>query len=45
MSSAGQGDSGGCNSQVLTAVLFNTSLTVDSDTGWKALSGDLTKPL
>ena len=29
--------------RVLIAVLFNSSHTVDSDTGWKAVSGDPSK--
>ena len=40
MSSASNDDGGGSSSHVLIAVLFNTSRTVDSDTEWKAVSGE-----
>ena len=40
MSSASNEDGRGSSSHVLTAVLFNTSRTIDSDIGWKAISGD-----
>ena len=43
MSSASNDDGRGSISYVLTAVLFNTSRTVDYDTGWKAVSGDPSK--
>ena len=43
MSWASRQDGSGSSSQVLTAVLFNTSLTVASDSGWNAVSGDPTK--
>ena len=43
MSSASNDDGRGSSSHVLMAVLFNTSRTIDSDTGWKAVSGDSSK--
>ena len=43
MSSASNDDGRGSSSHVLMAVLFNTSRTVDCDTGWKAVSGDPSK--
>ena len=43
MSSASNDDGRGSSSYVLIAVLFNTSRTIDSDTGWKAVSGDPSK--
>ena len=43
MSSASNGDGRGSSSHALMAVLFNTSRTVDCDTGWKAVSGDPSK--
>ena len=43
MSSASHGDGRGSSSHVLMTVLFNTSRTIDSDTGWKAVSGDSSK--
>ena len=43
MSSAGNDDGRGSSSHVLIAVLFNNSRTIDSDTGWKAVSGDPSK--
>ena len=42
-SSASNDDGRGSSSHVLNAVLFNTSRTVDSDTGWKAINGDPSK--
>ena len=43
LSSASNDDGRGSSSHVLMAVLFNTSRTTDSDTGWKAVSGDPSK--
>ena len=43
MSSASNDDGRGSSSHVLIAVLFNTSRTVDSDTEWRAVSGDPSK--
>ena len=43
VSSASNDDGRGSSSRVLTAVLFNTSRAIDSDTGWKAVSGDPSK--
>ena len=40
VSSASNDDGRGSSSHVLIAVLFNTSRTVDSDTEWKAVSGN-----
>ena len=45
MSSASNDDGRGSSSHVLMAVLFNSSHTIDSDTGWKAVSGDPSKTL
>ena len=43
MSSASNDDGRGSSSHVLIAVFFNTSRTVDSDTEWRAVSGDPSK--
>ena len=43
MRSASNHDGSGSSSHVLIAVLFNTLRTDDSDTGWKAVSGDPSK--
>ena len=43
MSSASNDDGRGSSSHVLMAVLLNTSRTIDSDTGRKAVSGDPSK--
>ena len=43
MSSASNDDGRGSSSHDLVAVLYNTSRTIDSDTGWKAVSGDPSK--
>ena len=45
MSSASNDDGRRSSSHVLIAVLFNTSRTVDADTGWKAVSGDPSRPM
>ena len=43
LSSASNDDGRGSSSHVLMAVLFNTSRTTDSDTGWKAVSREPSK--
>ena len=43
MSSASNDNGRGSSSHVLIAVLFNTSRIVDSDTVWKAVSGNPSK--
>ena len=45
ISLASNDDGRGSSSHVLIAVLFNTSRTVDFDTGWKAIGGDPSKPV
>ena len=43
MCSASNDDGRGSSSRVMMAVLFNTSRTIDSDTGRKAVNGDPSK--
>ena len=45
MSSASKEDGRGLSSQILIAVLLNTSVTVVSFSGWNAVNGDPTKVL